>query len=94
MSEIKSRGGSFNMKKRGIIAFLLVLCFAAAAFAALGPIKISDQKPTFVYVGPVGDGGYNFMHDQGRKMMEKLNPGIKSSIVESVPEGPDAERVM
>ena len=57
MSEIKSRGGSFNMKKHGIIAFLLVLCFAAAAFAALGPIKISDQKPTFVYVGPVGDGG-------------------------------------
>ena len=82
------------MKKRGIIAFLLVLCFAAAAFAALGPIKFSDQKPTFIYVGPVADGGYNYMHDQGRKMMEKLNPGIKGSVVESVPEGPDAERVM
>lgn len=85
------------MKKHVIMALLLavcVACFAAPAFAALGPIKLEDQKPTFIYVGPVGDGGYNYMHDLGRKMMDKKNPGIKSSIVESVPEGPDAERVM
>lgn len=82
------------MKKSGFIAFLLVLCFAGAAFAALGPVKFEDQKPTFIYVGPKGDGGYNYMHDAGRQLMEKQNPNVKTSVVESVPEGPDSERVM
>lgn len=82
------------MKKSGLIALLLVFCFAGAAFAALGPVKFEDQKPTFIYVGPKGDGGYNYMHDQGRLFMEKQNPKVKSSVVESVPEGPDSERVM
>lgn len=81
------------MKKSIILALVLVAAAAAQAFA-LAPIKPADQKPVFVYVGPVADGGYNYMHDLGRKAMEKNNPGIKSSIVESVPEGPDAERVM
>ena len=85
------------MKKRVILALLLsvcMVCFASAAFAALGPIKLEDQKPTFIYVGPMADGGYNYMHEVGRQMMEKENPGIKSSVVESVPEGPDCERVI
>lgn len=82
------------MKKLSLIAVLLVFCFSATAFAAPGPIKYQDQKPTFIYVGPKGDGGYNYMHDIGRQMMEKNHPGLKSTIVESVPEGPDSERVM
>ena len=81
------------MKKVVVLAMVLMAVFAAQAFA-LAPIKPEDQKPVFIYVGPVADGGYNYMHDLGRKLMEKENPGIKSSIVESVPEGPDAERVM
>ena len=81
------------MKKGILLALLLVTAFAASAFA-LAPIKPEDQKPVFIYVGPVADGGYNYMHDLGRQAMEKANPGVKGSIVESVPEGPDAERVM
>ena len=81
------------MKKGILLALLLVMAFSASAFA-LAPIKLEDQKPVFIYVGPVADGGYNYMHDLGRQAMEKANPGVKGSIVESVPEGPDAERVM
>lgn len=81
------------MKRGTFIAILLVFCFAGAA-SALGSISLENQKPTFIYVGPKSDGGYNYMHDAGRLYMEKNNPGIKSTVVESVPEGPDSERVM
>ena len=48
----------------------------------------------FAYVGPVGDGGWSFAHDNGRKALEKeLGDKIKTSFVESVPESADAERV-
>ncbi|MBM7866878.1 BMP family ABC transporter substrate-binding protein [Heliobacterium gestii] len=51
-------------------------------------------KVAFVYVGPVGDAGYTYAHDQGRKYLEKEMPNVETSIVESVPEGADAERVL
>lgn len=86
-------GGTLIIKKRVLLALAFILAFSASAFA-LSAIKPADQKPAFIYLGPVTDSGYNYMHDQGRKLMEKNNPGIKSSVVESVPEGPDAERVM
>jgi simple sugar transport system substrate-binding protein len=42
----------------------------------------------------VGDGGWSFSHDSGRKALEKaLGDKIKTTFVESVPEGADAERV-
>ncbi len=47
----------------------------------------------FVYVSPVGDAGWSYAHDQGRLAMNAL-PGVTSSYVESVPEGPDSERVI
>lgn len=52
------------------------------------------KKPrvAFVYIGVPGDGGWTYQHDQGRLMMEK-QLGIKSTVIENVPEGPDAERV-
>lgn len=81
------------MRRSVFVAVLFVFCFVAAA-AALGPIKFEDQKPTFIYVGSKSDGGYNYMHDAGRLYMEKNNVKVKSTIVESVPEGPDSERVM
>jgi simple sugar transport system substrate-binding protein len=43
----------------------------------------------------VGDGGWSFAHDQARKALEKeFGDKIKTSYVESVPEGADAERVL
>lgn len=62
---------------------------AAAANTAGGPLKIG-----FIYVGPVGDGGWTYAHDNGRKAVEtEFGDKVQTSIVESVPEGPDAERV-
>jgi basic membrane protein A len=50
-------------------------------------------KPAFIYVGPVGDLGWSYAHDQGRLAMAKAL-GVETAIAEAVPEGPDAERVI
>ena len=63
------------MRKCILLAAAMVMAFAASAFA-LAPIQPKDQNPAFIYVGPAADGGYNYMHDNGRKMMEKNNPGV------------------
>ena len=61
---------------------------ASAAVAKAEPLKLG-----FIYVGPVGDAGWTFAHDTGRKAIEaKFGDKIKTSFVEKVPEGPDAER--
>jgi len=63
---------------------------AASAAAAAGPLKIA-----FAYVGPVGDAGWTYAHDQGRLAVEKeFGDKVKTSFVEKVPEGPEAERVI
>jgi basic membrane protein A and related proteins len=51
-------------------------------------------KVGFIYVGPVGDYGWSYAHDQGRKYLETTLPDVKTTYVESVPEGADAERVL
>ncbi|MFM2186147.1 MAG: hypothetical protein RIR43_719 [Pseudomonadota bacterium] len=64
----------------------------AAAPAAAKPEPI---KAAWIYVGPVGDAGWSYAHDLGRKAVEaKFGDGVKTSIVEKVPEGADAERVI
>ncbi|MET1116274.1 MAG: BMP family ABC transporter substrate-binding protein [Comamonas sp.] len=68
---------------------------AAAAPVAAAPAKAEPLKIAFAYVGPVGDGGWSFAHDQARKKLEQeFGDKIQTSYVESVPEGPDAERVL
>ncbi len=63
---------------------------ASAPAAKPEPLKIA-----FAYVGPVGDGGWTFAHDNGRKALEKeFGDKIKTSFVENVPESADAERVI
>ena len=62
----------------------------AEAPKATEPLKVG-----FIYVGPVGDAGWTFAHDNGRKHIEeKFGDKIKTSFVEKVPEGADAERVI
>ena len=66
----------------------------APAPAAEAP-KAEPLKAAWVYVGPVGDAGWTFAHDLGRKAVEaKYGDQIKTTFVESVPEGADAERVI
>ena len=52
-------------------------------------------KVGFIYVGPIGDHGWSYMHDQGRLQVEEaLGDDVETVYVESVKYGPDAERVM
>jgi len=66
----------------------------AAGTSTPGSAQTEPLKVAFAYVGPVGDGGWTFAHDNARKALEKeLGPKIVTSFVESVPEAADAERV-
>ncbi|MBC7549057.1 MAG: BMP family ABC transporter substrate-binding protein [Polaromonas sp.] len=66
----------------------------AAAASAPAP-KPEPLKVAFAYVGPVGDGGWTFAHDNGRKEVEKVyGDKVVTSFVEKVPESADAERVI
>lgn len=65
------------------------LCFSPAALAA-DPLKVG-----FVYVSPIGDAGWTFQHELGRRALEtKMGGKVETSYVENVPEGADAERVI
>ena len=71
---------------------------ASLALATAGGPTPRAQEPLkvgFVYVSPVGDAGWTFQHDQGRKEMEAAFGGrIRTKYVENVPESADAERVV
>ncbi|MCK9516106.1 MAG: BMP family ABC transporter substrate-binding protein [Ottowia sp.] len=80
----------------------LRLAAAAAAGVALTgygirPARAADGEPlkaAWIYVGPVGDNGWTFTHDNGRKAVErKFGDRVQTTYVENVPEGPDTERV-
>jgi len=74
-----------------LAAAALAFSFPAAAQQKAGePLKIG-----FVYVSPIGDAGWTYQHDVGRKEMEKALAGkVATKYIESVPEGADAERVI
>lgn len=69
---------------------------APAPAAATAPAPAAEPlKAAWVYVGPVGDAGWTYAHDQGRKAVEaEYGDKVKTSFVEKVPEGADAERVI
>ncbi len=71
---------------------ILLALFVAIALA-LPSLASAEDKPkvAFVYVGPVGDGGWTYAHDLGRQELEKI--GVETTYVESVPET-DSERVL
>ena len=75
------------------------LLTTAAALAALTALPAAAQeeplKVGFIYVGPVGDGGWTYQHDQGRLALEEeFGDRIETTFIESVPEGADAERAI
>ena len=81
-----------TMQRRTLLASAALALAASAMSTALAaePLKIG-----FVYVGPVGDAGWTFAHDTGRKAIEaKYGAKITTTYVENVPEGADAERVI
>jgi len=97
-----------DFKKRSWIITASVCAVTAAALVACGKkeedkpaepakaeVKAEPLKIAFAYVGPVGDGGWTFAHDNARKALEKeFGDKIQTTFVENVPESADAERVI
>ncbi len=78
---------------------LPALLAAAAMALGLGGTAYADGhepvKVGFVYVGPIGDGGWTYEHDQGRLAVEAhFGDKVETMFQENVPEGADAERAM
>jgi simple sugar transport system substrate-binding protein len=74
---------------------LITVAIAAAALTATGsPAPAAEKlKIGFIYVGPVGDFGWSYQHDEARKgMVAALGDKIETTFLENVSEGPDAER--
>jgi simple sugar transport system substrate-binding protein len=71
---------------------------AAAALALAAPAAQAQDDPTkvgFIYVGPIGDFGWSYEHNEGRLAIEKaFGDKVETTYLESVPEGPDAERAL
>lgn len=78
----------FDMRIGRMVLVLLYAIFVSTASAADKEMNVG-----FVYVSPIGDAGWSYAHDQGRLAVDKME-GVKTSYVEAVPEGPDAERVI
>src|SRR6056297_2824058 len=81
------------MKRRTLLASGA----AAASAAALGlPARAqAPLKVGFIYVGPIGDGGWTYQHDRGRLAVEaEFGDQVETIYQESVPEGADAERAI
>ena len=73
------------------VALGLGLMTAGTALAA----GMDHVKACFVYVGPIGDGGWTFQHHQGAlAVQEAFGDKVELSWQESVPEGADAQRVL
>lgn len=85
------------MKRRKLLTLTALAAVVATASVAISSPAYAQEplKVGFVYVGPVGDAGWTYAHDQGRLEMEKnLGAKVKTTFVESVPEGADSERVI
>jgi len=79
----------FSRKIIGAMAGAAALALFAGSAGAQEKLKVG-----FVYVGPVGDFGYSYQHDQGRQEMEKaLGDKVETTYVENVPEA-DSERAI
>lgn len=73
-----------------ILGMLVTACGPTAT-----PTPAAKFKIAYIYIGPPGDLGWTYEHDRGRKVMEQeLGDQVEVTYIESVPEGPDAARVI
>ena len=73
------------------------LLTGAALALGLATTAVAQDKTKvgFIYVGPIGDGGWTFEHDKGRLAIEEhFGDKVETVYQESVPEGADAERAI
>jgi len=84
------------MKKLTLILVLLLTSLMIFSACGKKESKTADGKDVvmgFIYVGPIGDGGWTYAHEQGRLMVEK-ETGIRTIYKESVPEGAEVKDVV
>ena len=75
----------------GAVAAAASMLIAGAA----GAQELDKVKACFIYVGPIGDFGWSYQHDQGRLAVEEaLGDKVETAYLESVGEGADAERAI
>lgn len=82
------------MTRSGRIVLAMFLAASLVAGCAKREGESSnDFKVSFIYVGPVGDGGWTYAHDEGRKVLESSVPGVTTEYFESVADS-QAEQLM
>lgn len=81
---------------KNLAAALAAACCISPVFSQAPAAPATPSvKAGFVYVSPVTEAGWTRQHDEGRKAVEAaLGSRVKTTYVENVPEGPDAERVI
>ncbi len=89
----KDRRGGETMKGEKRFGFILFLILAVSLMLGNGSYAAEPLKVAFVYVSPVGDYGWTYAHDQGRKALEQALENVQTAYTESVA-APDAERVI
>jgi len=91
-----------------VIVVLMVLVMVISVIGCSKPEPVEEEKEVeeavvveeekvivgMIYIGPPGDAGWTYAHDEGRKYLEAQIPNVEVLYVESVPESSDAERVM
>ena len=83
------------MYKNLVAALAAACCFLSPAFSQTTAPAADPLKVGFVYVAPLTDAGWVRQHENGRKTVEAALAGkVKTSYVENVAEGADAERVI
>lgn len=88
----------FTTNRRQVLKTLLGSTLVAATLSLTGLAQAEEEKEklkvAFIYVSPIGDAGWTFQHDQGRKeMQEKLGDKVEVKVLDTIPEGAEAERV-
>ena len=70
---------------------LAAVAVTALMMSAGGQAQSEPLKVGFIYVGPIGDHGWSYQHNEGRLAVEKaLRDKVQTTYVEKVPEGADA----
>ena len=82
------------MKRRTLLASS-AMAFGLAATLGTTALAADPLRVGFIYIGPPGDFGWTYAHDQARlEAQELFGDAVETSFIENVPEGPDAERIM
>ena len=82
-----------GITRKQLVSFIVLMaCLAGFSVSALAADKL---KVGFVYISPIGDAGWTYQHELGRQAIVKhFGDKIETKYIDSVPEGPEAERVI